>query len=122
MVKVTAFEQRVSEEGKEFYTLTVQGGIEMVVSKNGKLYMTARKMSIPSTFDEQGCQLILGKELPGEIIKIDCEPYSYVNKSTGEEIMLTHTYKYVSEEEQKEELSSFPEALTFTVPEEGVNA
>jgi hypothetical protein len=122
MVTVISYDQRQSEEGKEFYTLTIQGGIEVVQSQNGKLYMTARKMSIPATFDKQGCEMVLGKELPGEIKKVDCESYKYTNKETGEIITLSHSYEYVAEEKQKEELSSFPDALTFTVPEEvGVN-
>ena len=119
MVTVTAFEQRVSEEGKEFYTLTIQGGVEMVISNNGKLYMTARKMSIPSTFDEQGCQLILGKELPGEIVKVDCEPYEYTNKSTGEVVTLTHTYKYVAQEKQDNQTVGVPELNPFSLQQFG---
>jgi hypothetical protein len=36
MVTVISYNQRQSEEGKEFYTLTIQGGIEVVQSQNGK--------------------------------------------------------------------------------------
>ena len=97
MVTVTDYEHRVSEKGKEFLTITIQGGVEVVESQYGNLYMTARKMSIPSTFDEQGCKLLLGKELPGEIKKVECEPYDYTNKNTGEIIELSHTYEYVND-------------------------
>ena len=99
MVTVISYDRRESEEGKEFFTLTVQGGLEVVQSKNGNNYMTAKRLSIPSTFDEQACKLIVGKELPGQIIKLACDPYDYVNKQTGEMITLHHTYEYVDEEE-----------------------
>ena len=113
MVTVISYDQRQSEEGKEFYTLTIQGGIEVVQSQNGKLYMTARKMSIPSTFDEQGCEMVLGKELPGEIKKVDCEPYEYTNKETGEIIKLSHSYEYVAEEKQDRKSVGIPEFVPF---------
>ena len=99
MVTVISYDRRESEEGKEFFTLTVQGGLEVVQSKNGNNYMTAKRLSIPSTFDEQACKLIVGKELPGQIIKIECDPYDYINKQTGEMITLHHSYEYVDEEE-----------------------
>ena len=99
MVTVISYDRRESEEGKEFYTLTIQGGLEVVQSKNGNNYITARKTSIPSTFDEQACKLIVGQELPGQILKLDCNPYDYTNKETGEIITLSHTYEYVDEEE-----------------------
>ena len=118
MVTVIDFELRITDEGKNFYALTIQGGIEVVQSKNGNLYMTARKMSIPSTFDERGCQHILGKELPGEIKKVDCKPYEYVNKKTGEVIMLSHTYEYISEEKQDLKLGNIPEFIPLGINEE----
>lgn len=101
MVTVIGYEKRQAEDGREFCTLTIQGGVEVVISQNGNMYMTARKTSIPSTFDEEGCQMIVGQQIPGDIKKVKCEPYSYVNKTSGEEIMLSHTYEYV--EEQKTE-------------------
>ncbi|MFT4801263.1 MAG: hypothetical protein ACI93N_001033 [Flavobacteriaceae bacterium] len=113
MVTVISYNQRQSEEGKEFYTLTIQGGIEVVQSQNGNLYMTARKMSIPSTFDEQGCEMVLGQDLPGEIVKVDCEPYEYTNKNTGDIITLTHSYEYVAEEKQENNKVGIPEFIPF---------
>ena len=115
MVTVISYDQRESEEGKEFYTLTIQGGIEMVQSQNGNLYMTAKKMSIPSTFDEKGCEMILGKELPGEIVKVDCDPYDYTNKNTGEVITLTHSYKYVAQEKRENQTIDIPELNPFNL-------
>ena len=107
MVTVTNYNKRQSDEGREFFALTIQGGVEVVQSQNGNLYMTARKTSIPSTFDEQGCQLLIGKEIPGSIKKVECEPYEYENKNTGEVITLTHTYEY--EEERKPKVVQDPQ-------------
>ena len=101
MVTVIGYDKRQSDEGREFFTLTIQGGVEVVESQNGNLYMTARKTSIPSTFDEEGCELLLGTEIPGEIEKVECEPYEYENKNTGEIITLSYTYTYVAEEKQE---------------------
>ena len=103
MVTIIDYDKRQSDDGREFFTLTIQGDAEIVKSQNGNLYMTARKTSIPSTFDEKGCELLLGTEISGKIEKVDCEPYEYENKDTGESILLTHTYKYVVEEKQEKQ-------------------
>lgn len=96
MVRVVNYQKRTTEEGKEFFTLELQGGIEMVKSQeSGKFYVTARKTSISSTFDELTCQSLIGAELPGAIQKVECEPYEYTIKETGEVISLSHRYEYV---------------------------
>jgi hypothetical protein len=98
MVKIVNYQKRQTEEGKEFFTLELQGGIEMVKSQQtGKFYITARKVSISSTFDEQTCIALMGTELPGIVQKVTCEPYDYLIKETGETITLTHKYEYVEE-------------------------
>lgn len=112
MVTVIGYDKRLTEDGREFFTLTIQGGVEVVTSANGNLYMTARKTTIPSTFDEEGCKLILGQEIPGNISKVKCEPYEFINKETGESIMLTHTFEYVKQE-MKTESSNVPEFVPF---------
>ena len=98
MVRIVNYQKRMTEEGKEFFTLELQGGIEMVKSQEtGKFYVTARKANISSTFDELTCQALIGTELPGAVKKVDCEPYEYVVKDTGEVITLSHRYEYVEE-------------------------
>ena len=98
MVRIVNYQKRQSEEGKDFFTLELQGGIEMVKSQQtGKFYVTARKASIPSTFDEQTCISLVGTELPGKVQKVACEPYDYVIKETGETLKLSHKYEYVEE-------------------------
>jgi len=113
MLTVTNYDKRHSEDGRVFFALTIQGGVEVVQSQNGNLYMTARKTSIPSTFDEEGCQLLIGKEIPGTIKKVDCEPYEYENKTTGEIIILTHTYEYEKERKPKVVYEPQPEFVPY---------
>ena len=109
MVTVISYDKRLSDGGQEFFTLTVQGGVEVVESQNGNLYMTARKTSIPSTFDEESCQLLIGKEIPGEVEKIECEPYTYENKNTGESITLTHSFRFIPEKKGATKQNHIPE-------------
>ena len=101
MVTVVSYEKRHAEDGREFFTLSIQGGVEIVKSSNGNLYMTARKTSIPSTFDEETCKMIIGQQLPGAIEKVNCEPYNYTNNQTGEILLLTHRFEYVAEKQDK---------------------
>lgn len=99
MVRIINYQKRMTEEGKEFFTLDLQGGIEIVKSQEtGKHYMTARKASMSCTFDEATCQSLLGTELPGSVIKVDCEEYAYTIKDTGEVITLSHRFEYVDQE------------------------
>jgi hypothetical protein len=99
MVRIINYKERLSEEGKPFFVLELQGGIEMVKSKDsGRFYATAKKAQISSTFDEQTCMALIGTEMPGSIIKQECEPYDYVVKETGEELTLYHRWVYTSDE------------------------
>lgn len=99
MVRIVNYQKRQTENGKEFFVLELQGGIEMVKSaETGKFYVTARKASISSTFDEVTCQALIGTELPGKVEKVICAPYDYTIKDTGEVITLTHRFEYVEED------------------------
>lgn len=98
MVRIINYKERQKEDGTNFYVLELQGGIEMVMSKaTGRFYATAKKALIPSTFDEVTCQALIGTEMPGNIVKEECEPYDFVVKETGEEITLYHRWVYVPE-------------------------
>lgn len=99
MVTVTGFHERQAEDGRPFFALEVQGGIEMAKSQTtGMYYATARKAQISSTFTEDVCRSLIGKELPGSVIKEACAPYEYTIKETGEVISLNHRYQYLPEE------------------------
>ena len=99
MVRISNYIKRTTEQGKVFFTLELQGGVEIVKSQEtGKSYMTVRKASMSSTFDEFTCQSLIGTELPGSIKKLEREAYPYTIKDTGEIITLNHRYEYVDTE------------------------
>ncbi|MBK7691211.1 MAG: hypothetical protein IPJ31_08870 [Bacteroidetes bacterium] len=74
-----------SNDGREFVSLKVQGGIEPVQSlQTGKIYLTARTAYVATTFDEQTAAALVGSELPGKVVKVASEPYEYTSERTGE--------------------------------------
>ena len=98
MVTIIASEKRTSATGKEFNVIVLQGDIEVAVSKEtGKPYLTARKTSIPCTFDESIAKTLIGQQLPGGIERVEVKPYEFVIPSTGKKIKLSHTYQYSKE-------------------------
>lgn len=106
MVRIIGFKQREKEDGTPFFILELQGGVEMIRStETGQFYATAKKAYVTSTFDEQTCKALIGTEISGTIVKKEVEPYSYVVKETGEELILTHRWLFVpeSKEETKQE-------------------
>ncbi|MGQ8336287.1 hypothetical protein ACUNWD_07015 [Sunxiuqinia sp. A32] len=104
MVTIVDHALRKNHEGEEFFALILQGGIEMVKSKeSGRYYATAKRASIPSTFDEQTCKSMVGLQLPGSIRKVECEPYEITIEESGEVMELNHRWEYLSEAENAEE-------------------
>ena len=102
MVRIINYSERIAEDGKKFFSLSVQGGIEMIRSKTtNNFYATAKKASITSTFNEETCKALVGTELPGKVVKQVCEPYEYTVEDTGEIIVLNHRYVFMSEEEME---------------------
>jgi hypothetical protein len=97
MVTITDYQLFKSKDEKEFFALILQSGIEIVKSQNGNMYATAKRCALPSTFTEQVCQSLIGTELPGSILKVECEPYSYFLPENGAEITRSHRYEYVPE-------------------------
>lgn len=99
MVRVIDYLERVNDEGAAFFVLVLQGGVQMVKSRQtNKFYVTAKRATISSTFDEQTCQALIGTELPGKIEKVQTEPYEFTIKDTGEVIELDYRYEYQEEE------------------------
>jgi len=98
MVKIANYRQLNNAEGKPFFTLELQGGLELVKSNStGKFYATVRTASVSTTFDEATCVSMIGQELPGSIQKVECEPYEYVVASSGEKVQLTYSWTYMPE-------------------------
>ena len=72
MVRIIDFKVRMNGEGEPFNALIVQGGVELVKSQEtGLYYATAKKASIPSTFDVKTCESLIGQELDGSVQKAD---------------------------------------------------
>lgn len=112
MVKIIGYNKRFSEKkNKEFLTLTVQGDLEIIKSATGGSYISAPSVSIPSTFDEDTCKGLIGKELSGAIKKVSCKPYSYKIESTGKEITLDYKFEYIAEGASQKVESKRPEMI-----------
>lgn len=104
MVTVSSYVQRESKDGKKFYALILQGGMELVLSEgSGRYYATAKQASITSTFDEKTCQGLVGTQLPGRISKVVTEPFEYTVQESGEVIILNHRWVYSPSEAPMEE-------------------
>ena len=98
MVTIIGFEKRENKKKDEFNVLILQGDVETIISKEtGKPYLTARKTSIPCTFDDIMAKTMVGKEMAGEILRQDCEEYEFTIPSTGKKIKLAYTYVYNQE-------------------------
>ena len=84
---------------EDFYS----GELAVISQESGKPYLTARKTSIPCTFEDDFAKTMLGKELPGEIQRMECEAYEYEIPGSKQKIKLTHTYIYSAEPATLEE-------------------
>ncbi|RKS01451.1 hypothetical protein [Flavobacterium sp. 102] len=100
MAKIIGYKTFEKENGEKFYCLIVQGGLEAVKSQQtGKTYFTARTVTVPTTFDEQVCSGLIGEKVNGVVKKVATAPYEYTIAETGEVVVLTHRYEFVSEED-----------------------
>jgi len=99
-VHIVDYKKRMNAENEPFFALILEGDVEMVQSQEtGRFYATARRASITSTFGEETCKRLIGKEMPGTIKKHSCSPYEYEIPETGEVITLSHSYSYSPDEE-----------------------
>lgn len=100
MVQIVGYSVRVSQKGEEFIALELQGDLIVQQSKeSGRHYVTAKRVSLASTFDEETARNMLGKEMPGRIEKVPCEDYEYTVEETGEKIILSYRWDFVPERE-----------------------
>ena len=91
MVTVSSYSVRTRKDGTTFIALELSGGVELVQSNNsGKFYATVRKTSIPSTFNETIAKGLIGSQMPGSIVRVQVDPYQFVNQRTGEVLTLQH--------------------------------
>ncbi len=104
MVTIVDFEKRKNILDEEFNVLILQGGVETVTSKQtGKPYITARKTSIPCTFEDTFAESLVGSQMPGKIERIQCDEYKYEIPGSKEVIKLTHTIQYSGDPANLEE-------------------
>jgi len=102
MVTISNFYEVKRTDGSSFISLELTGSAELIQSQvSGKWYATVRKCRIPSTFDANVARLMIGQRLPGEIVKVICEPYDFVNKKTGEVLKLRHSFAYSQDQRQE---------------------
>jgi hypothetical protein len=98
MVTIVGLEKRKAADGKEFNVMTLQGSIVVAISKaTGKPYLTARKSSIPCTFDEVLAKSLIDQSLPGEIERIEVDEFEFVVPGTKKKLKLNHSFRYSAE-------------------------
>ena len=102
MVKVTGYQKRQSQTGEHYYALELQSDdLGFQTSKEtGRTYAEAKKCWMSCTFDENVRQLMIGKEMPGNIIKEEGEPYTF---TVEESITISFRYTYNPEQESPED-------------------
>ena len=82
---------------------------------SGNFYATVKKCSVSSTFSEEQAAQFIGKQLPGTINRMDCDPYDFTIPETGEVIELSHRWVY-SPEESTPDLTRAAEATIIESP------
>ncbi|RYZ91403.1 MAG: hypothetical protein EOP04_00505 [Proteobacteria bacterium] len=98
MVTVVGFVVKTNKDGEDFVVLELQGEIIMVQSQTtGKFYATAKRCTMSSTFDEAVAASLIGKQMPGNVVKVECEEYELEDKETGEVRTLAYRYEYQPE-------------------------
>jgi hypothetical protein len=98
MVQIVGYNLRTPKEGKPYITLEIEGSVEMVQSQNtGRFYATVRRCVISSTFDEITAARMVGKQMPGTIERVPCEPYEFTIRETGEQTLLSYRWDYQPE-------------------------
>ncbi len=99
MVTVNSYKVAQNKEGKDFIALELQGEVEAVHSvQTGKVYLTARTVWVPTTFNLAFASMLVGKQMPGTVKKQACQPYEYTIPETGETISLAYQFVYDPEE------------------------
>lgn len=97
---------RVIESSKgEFCVLDLVSQEPSVkVSKNtGKPYLVLMRASISCTFSKDVAETLVGKTLPGKILKVKVPAYEFSNPTTGEVMVLNHSNRYFPEIQTEEE-------------------
>ena len=100
MVTVIGYNIRTQKENEQntYISLELEGDIEMVQSQaTGRFYATVRRCAISSTFDQLTAERMVGKQMPGSIERVPCEPYDFTIEATGEVMKIGYRWSYVPE-------------------------
>lgn len=107
-VTVLSVGERTASNGADFRVVIVEGLPTTYTRSDGSSFIAKAKAGIPSNLSKKILDDMIGKKLPGKIIRKECEPYTYID-SAGEERALNFRYEYVPEEEIKnEEVDDLP--------------
>lgn len=94
MVTIIGVDERVGENGP-FNVIVLQGKLEVAKSQvTGRPYLTARKTSVPFTFDIEYAKSLIGTQIPGEIERFECMEYEFKIPGKKNKIKLNHMYRY----------------------------
>jgi hypothetical protein len=96
MVKIIDAQTRVNAKTKEEYNVIVLMGESQILNSksNGKPYLTAKKVTIPTTLDQNQAKELVGTTLPGVIEKVDCPEYEIKMPNSNKKVKITHTFQY----------------------------
>jgi hypothetical protein len=102
MVTVTNCLERQKADGSSFTVLEISGGVELVQSQTSqRYYATLRKCTIPFTGNLETAKLMIGQKIEGEIVRVICDPYEFVNPTSGEIVRLQHSWAYQPKHSQE---------------------
>jgi hypothetical protein len=97
MVKIIGTESKVNPVTKEQYNLIVLlGNVEVLKSKStGKPYLTAKKVTMPTTLTSDQAEELVGTSLPGEIEMVDCPEYEIKMPGSNKKVRINHSFQFV---------------------------
>jgi hypothetical protein len=96
MVRIIGTETKVNPKTKEQYNvIALLGNVEILKSKStGKPYLTAKKVTIPTTLTSEQAEELVGSSLQGEIVKVDCPEYEIKMPGSNKKVRISHTFQF----------------------------
>jgi uncharacterized protein YceH (UPF0502 family) len=96
MVKIIDALTKVNAKTHEEYNVVVlMGEVQIMNSKsNGKPYLTAKKVTMPTTLDQAHAKELVGTTLPGVIKKVECPEYEIKMPNSNKKVKITHSFQY----------------------------
>jgi hypothetical protein len=97
MVTITSYQPRTDKQGRSFLVLTLTSGVEIIQTSSGGFRAVVRRATIPASFDESTAKLMIGQQMPGQIIRVQSTPYTLTDRKTGEALTFTHRWRFQPE-------------------------